>query len=619
MSFLSPLFLAGAAAAIVPIVLHLFRRRTEQRVRFAAVALLKGAPVEQRSRRRLRELLLLGLRVTALVLFALAFARPFFRRADASGRRLTVVAIDTSLSMSAPSTFARARQLARDVLTQASAEDVALIAFSDRADVVVPPTSDHRAVTTAVDMLQAGFGSTSYSAGLSAAGELFGGRSGTITVVTDLQASGWDAGSRGSVPPSVRVDVRDVGAAGDDVAVESVRAEDGRVIASIRNAGARARDVRVSLAIDRRPAAQTVMNVAARSAGEAVFQGVRASGVAAVSVDDPGGIAGDDIRYAITGSDAPAAALVVTSSGDLDKDAWYVRHALAGVRGVSTTTLGTWKRADLERYGAVVLLSTRGLERSARTLLAEYVNAGGGLLIAAGQDVDEDVVADVLGTGAALKVRPGESRASEAKAEAALHFTPVDVRHPIFRAFGTDVGSLGLVGFHEIARVGGRTCQAIAQFTSGASAVLDCAAGAGRAIVVASDLDNRWNDWPTHASYVPFLDQATRYLAGSARRSAEYLVGDVPPGVAPRPGVATIRTETGERRAVVNVDPREIASERMTPADFQASISHLESVASERVHASVADDERRQHLWRYLIAAMILVLLAESVVAARTA
>ena len=51
MSFLSPLFLAGAIAIVVPIALHLLNRHTEQRVRFAAVALLKGAPVEHTSRR----------------------------------------------------------------------------------------------------------------------------------------------------------------------------------------------------------------------------------------------------------------------------------------------------------------------------------------------------------------------------------------------------------------------------------------------------------------------------------------------------------------------------------------------------------------------------------------
>ena len=88
MSFLSPLFLAGALAAAVPIVLHLLKREPEARVKFSAVKLLRSAPVEHASRRHLRELLLLALRVAALLLLALAFARPFLTSgASARGDR----------------------------------------------------------------------------------------------------------------------------------------------------------------------------------------------------------------------------------------------------------------------------------------------------------------------------------------------------------------------------------------------------------------------------------------------------------------------------------------------------------------------------------------------------
>ncbi len=54
LSFLSPLFLVGAAAAALPIVLHLLKRQPEARVKFAAVKLLKRAPVEHTQKRHLR-------------------------------------------------------------------------------------------------------------------------------------------------------------------------------------------------------------------------------------------------------------------------------------------------------------------------------------------------------------------------------------------------------------------------------------------------------------------------------------------------------------------------------------------------------------------------------------
>ena len=120
MSFLAPLFLAGAAAAALPIVLHLLKREPEARVKFAAVKLLKQAPVEHTERRHIRELLLLALRIGALVLLAFAFARPFLpNRASASTGGVTVVALDTSFSLAAPGRFERARQLARDAIAAA--------------------------------------------------------------------------------------------------------------------------------------------------------------------------------------------------------------------------------------------------------------------------------------------------------------------------------------------------------------------------------------------------------------------------------------------------------------------------------------------------------------------
>src|SRR5437762_9255580 len=103
MVFLSPVFLFGSIAAAIPIVLHLLKREPEPRVKFAAVKLLKRAPVEYTERRRIRELLLLALRVAAIVCLALAFARPFLAAGAAIGSTgATLVALDTSYSLSAP-------------------------------------------------------------------------------------------------------------------------------------------------------------------------------------------------------------------------------------------------------------------------------------------------------------------------------------------------------------------------------------------------------------------------------------------------------------------------------------------------------------------------------------
>src|SRR5918996_2627020 len=138
LSFLSPLFLVGAAAAAIPIALHLFFRRTEPVIEFAAMRYLRQAPVEHSRRRRLRELLLLALRVAALCLLAMAFARPFVAQSAAAlSGPVTMVLVDTSASMTAPGQFDRAKRAAADAIrTAPPAHAVGLVTFGNAAEVV---------------------------------------------------------------------------------------------------------------------------------------------------------------------------------------------------------------------------------------------------------------------------------------------------------------------------------------------------------------------------------------------------------------------------------------------------------------------------------------------------
>ena len=642
MTFLSPLFLLGAVAAAVPIVLHLLKRQPEQRVRFAAVTFLKTAPVEHSSRRRLRDWLLLALRVTALLLLALVFARPFFRHASAADPTgTTVVAIDTSYSMSAPARFERAKAMARDAIRNASpGHDVAVVTFADQAAVLLRPTLDRGAALAAIEAATPGFGSTRYRTGLNAAGALVARRSGTIVVVTDLQEGGWDAGDHATVPGGTRVEIRDVGPLPENLAVTALRFDSDRAIATIRNIASRSRLVRARLRIDGKQTAETSVQVGAQESAEAVFSTIRTrgtaapadGGVAAVTIDDAEGIEADNVRYALLSGVSRPTVLVATTSGDLSRDAFYLQQALGAgrtstksdVEGVSTSKLSAWTPEQVARHAVVLLLSTRGLEPRGRETLSSYVAAGGGLLVAAGPEVDGNVVADVLGRGAPLQVVPeiAGARVDGARSRS-LTLAPADVRHPIFRAFGAEVASLGLVTFRSAARIGGSTCQTLARFTSGDAALVDCASGSGRAVVVASDLNNQWNDFPLRASFVPFVHETVRYLSTSSERAGEYVVGEVPDGVPPVPGVVTApaarRSGAPARKIVVNVDTRESDPSRISADEFQAAVTHLKDAGATGARADAIEQESGQQLWQFLLGLMIATLAVEGVVAARSA
>ncbi len=638
MGFLSPLFLVGGVAALIPVVLHLLKRQHEQRVRFAAVAFLKTAPVERTSRRRLRDWLLLTLRVTALLLLALAFARPFFRSAAATTTGTTVVVLDTSFSMSAPGRFERARELAKDAARNAPAgHEVAVVTFADQAEIVVRPTRDRAAAIGAVDAASAGFGGTRYRAGLNAASSVSAGRPATVVVVTDLQENGWDAGESASLSEQTRVEVRDVGALPANLAVTDLRVVDNRAVATVRNDSEQVRQVRAHLSVDGKAAGEATATLGVHESGEVTFADVRgrrpasasAASAVAVSIDDPGGLPADNARYALLSGTARPSVLVATTTGDVNRDAFYVQHALAAgqaaakpdVVGVSPARLSSWSSEQMRRHAVVALLSTVGLEPRSREQLAAYVARGGGLLIAAGPDVDGAVIADVLGSGTRLAIDSPPGRGDGEREREPLTLVPADVRHPIIRAFGEEASSLGLVAFRTIARVSGASCQTVARFTSGDAALLDCAAGEGRALIIASDVNNRWNDFPLRASFVPFLHESIRYLAGSGERGTEYLVGDVPAGLAPKPGVVVAPSREGQagraRQLVVNVDARESDPERISTDEFRSAVTRLQPGTAVRQASAGAGEESR--LWEWLLGLMLVTLAFEGVVAARAA
>jgi len=627
LSFLSPLFLAGAALAAVPIVLHLLKREPEARVKFAAVRLLKQAPVEHTEKRHLRELLLLALRITALLLLALAFARPFFATGAALGSSgLTIVALDRSYSVSAPGRFERAKQLAKDAIAGAPAGDlVGVVTFADEAEIAAKPSADRVLAAAAIDQAVPGFGATRYRAALSAAAQNLNGRKGTIVVVTDLQENGWDAGDRASVPEGTTIAVADVGAMPPNLAVTAVRPLADRLVATVHNGSTRARDARVHLAIDNRPAVDATVPLGPNQSAEATFAGAPRGAAATVTVDDVDGIQADNVRYAVLGGTNKPSVLVISGSGDLGRDAFYVQHALAAgpsaaaafqVTGVGGAQLSAWSEDRLASHAAVVLLSTRGLERRGRELLGAYTRNGGGMLVAAGADVDGSIIADVLGAGSTLRVVTTGTR-PEPRALA-----PTDVRHPVFQPFAGNAATLGLVTFQNASRIGGTGCQTLARFTTGDEALVECPSGDGRTLVLASDLDNRWNDFPLHATFVPFLHEVVRYLASARAHASEYFVGDAPAGVKRVPGIVTVgdpAVAAGTRRIAVNVDPREADPARITVEDFQSAVTRLKAAGGVEARVEARQQEDRQHLWQYALALMVLLLAGEGLLAARTA
>lgn len=606
MSFLYPAFLLGALAVAIPIALHWLRRDVAPDLPFTAVRLLKQSPVERSRRRRLRDILLLASRVAALLLLAAAFARPFAPAAASAMPPLRIVAIDRSFSMGAPGRFDAALEMARAAIDDTGfGERVALIAFDDRAEVLARPGSaaESRAALGAV---RPGHGATRFAAVLTKASELAMGGAARLIVISDLQQGGFEGQSRVAVAASLQIEVRAVSVPRANAAIVAARVEPQRLVASIRNASEVDRTGEIVLLREGAERARTVWVAAAGTTVDVPLAWTPVAGGVTLSIDDPDGFTSDNTRHLIVGTPGTSSVLIVTSP---DASGFYLERALEAAEGdgagalrpglVTPAQIAGGRAATIAAHRAVVLLSTRSLDRPARDAITAFVRGGGGLLIAAAPDVEPDVVAAMFGWSGARFGADGNPREAS--------FTVTDARHPIFRPFGTLAANFGQVRFTRAWRVEPSGWHVAAHFDDRSPALLERQEGAGRVVLFASDLDRRWNDFPLHPTFAPFVVEAVRHVAARRTETNDFVVGRVPAGVNPAPGVH--RFESG-RVVAVNVDPRESAIGVMTPEAFTAMLDPVRDAAPRP--AVNEQTESRQDLWQIGLVVMLATLVVES-------
>ena len=102
MQFVHPEVLWALSALTIPVLVHLFSFRRHRKVSFSQTAFLKEVRMESRSRNRIRNWLVLLMRLAAMACIILAFAEPMWPTEDGednSGQKRVSIYMDTSPSM----------------------------------------------------------------------------------------------------------------------------------------------------------------------------------------------------------------------------------------------------------------------------------------------------------------------------------------------------------------------------------------------------------------------------------------------------------------------------------------------------------------------------------------
>ena len=230
------------------------------------------------------------------------------------------------------------------------------------------------------------------------------------------------------------------------------------------------------------------------------------------------------------------------------------------------------------RQGAVVLLSTRTLDRAARDAIVRFVHEGGGLLrcSVAGCRTGNGRHDVRAGTQPIFGSTPRNGR---------CHWRRQICGIRCFVRSARWLRTLDRSDFNRRGVSTRRLARCPPGSATGRPAVLERAVGAGKVVLFASDLDRRWNDFPLHPGFVPFVVEAVRYVAARPAPADEFLVGRVPSGAKAIPGVQQLNGRT----IAVNVDPRESSTASLT----RSRVPGHDRLGTRRDHCGAASGEGR--------------------------
>jgi hypothetical protein len=520
--FLAPWFLAGLAAVGLPLWLHLLKRHRSTPTPFPSIRFFERRTQSSIKHRRLHYLLLFAARTALVVVLVLAFANPFLRwqsGVGAGGRKLIVLAVDNSFSMRQGGRLERAKREAIAVAARARPDDrVQALAFASRVQQVdaIQAIAPDDGASSYAELARA-LRSLAPAAGLPLEVHLF-----SDMQKTSLPASFADV----RLPDGAALILHPV-ASGPlpNYAVESVTAparvfEAGaRVQATVAGYGAPAATERVSLVFNGKVQASKTVDVPANGRATVEFPAIEppfGGNRGEVRIDSGDAFPEDDrFLFSIERSE-PRRALFIHDARD-PRSALYVETALdaSPATAVKLDSLSVEQAGGIspDKYAFVVLSDVAALPAGFESAVARYVREGGSLLI-------------TLGPATAARGRVP-----------ILNEAVVPARYEAAESSDRWEG----VRFFQAARVESRTARVEARLSDSTPLLMEQRVGEGRVLVFASTFDNISNDFPLHASFVPFIQQTAQDLAGVARQSPTLVVG------------SHLELGTGRRGAAVEV------------------------------------------------------------------
>jgi len=567
-SFLNPALLWLAIGALAPIIIHLAARNRPKPTPFPAVRFILASQRRSSARFRLKQLLLLLLRISVLGLFAFVLARPWVTGGEAGAAtrsQTTVTAVfllDNSYSMGyehdGSTSFEKARQMALAAVDAFAVGEsrVCLLLVGDTPQPVIKDFEhayDLDALRARLREARLSARGTDCTQAVAEAARMLRGVTGVgkaVFLFTDLTAHAWPRPlPEPDAPDDIIYYIVDAGPAKPvNTAVLGVTAPSGaapgapfEVTARIDAVGSAGRQA--ELLIDgevrsRKPAnAHQVESVA--FVDSAIRAGAREHW-GAVTIPGQDSLPIDNSMYFTLRSAPPLQVVLVNGSpsGIARRDElFFLRKALApgGMAGgdiaqVRDITPAQVEQADLGDADVLALCNVGSLPIGAWTKVRTFVSTGHGLAVWGGNNVLPAGYEPVTAGATALlpcSIGPPVSPPEPA------HIEPGELKHPILRLFreGGRNGDLAAARFNTYLKLAPNDAvpnEIVLRFKNGDPAIVAGRYGTGRVLVFASTCDVDWTNQPIDIPFVVLVHESMRFLSAPREQKRDVLVGSAP-------------------------------------------------------------------------------------------
>jgi hypothetical protein len=554
MTFLNPAILFGLLAASIPVILHFLNLRKLKKVEFSTLIFLKELQKTKIRRIKLKQWLILLLRLLIIIMLVLAFARPAIKTGFAgytAAKTTAVFIIDNTFSMSIVanegSYLNKSKQIARELLNNfKGGDEIAVVPIVTEENWEAKPKTDFSIVQKEIEEIRISYvRKTLYDAIINAGRILFESKNFNkeVYLLTDLQSGSFSKMKESlssltglfqnvkffvvnfQKKPSLNIGV-------DSVKLNTQIFEKNKPLffqVSVKNySESNLESSVVSLYINNKRSAQQSITLSGSESKQIFFETTLTdTGLVNVGVE----IEDDDVvsdNKRVTSFYAPdkiKLLLLYNSFNDLKFLNLVFNSQLISALEVTEAKLPQLHRQILKRFNVIVLIGTP--DESGTDKLKNYIDDGGGVLFFPESNADLNSIKNFFNK---LKLpSPMGFTGKINSPDLPAQFDKVDFKHPLFANLFEDKSKTKIESpeiYYYMKIIPEPDGKNIISMFDKSAFLSEYKSGAGKLLVFNTSPVLSWNNLPLKSIFPALLSKSIFYLSSQFKESETNYCGD---------------------------------------------------------------------------------------------